>query len=174
MPYPAVSEINTPALRITEMFFQRCVTPLLAGEKIPTDGLERLPETTALSVSPKSKGRVWMAQDAHISLSKKTEDSNSLEGCSVYWHAIAAKGRFMDSQYVIAEFNRWAERQIELGNFVEIAKCSVPNVKYLFTIESRIERDVPVRIVISTIEKLDFVFMLAAEIAASEPPKPCT
>jgi hypothetical protein len=167
------AQTNTPAIEMDQIFFQRCLTPLLNEQPVLSEGLDLLPEETALSVSPDSDGRVWMSRDAHISLSAITNPTGLLDGCRVYWHAMAAKGRKIDRDYVVANFDRWADARIQNGDFVEIRRCGDPATKYSRTLESRIERSIPVRVVISRIEDLDFAMLLAAESPTSEPAIPC-
>lgn len=170
---PVASQTNTPSLRATEMFFERCVAPLMLEQDIVTDGLDQLPAKTALSLFPKSRGKVWMAKDAHVGIAALQDKTGTLDGCSVSWHSAAAGGREIDSQFVIARFDRWATQKIQSGEFYEISECGERDAKYTRILETKSDRSPPVRILISTIEDLDFVFMLAAETPASEPHQPC-
>ncbi len=171
--HPAASQPNTPALRITEMFFERCVAPLLAEGTIITDGLERLPHKTAVSLVPNSQGKVWMAKDAHVSLSAITDKTDTFDGCSTSWHSSAAVGRKIDKQYVIAAFDRWADQVIQNGDFIGVNECGERSTKFTRVLESTVERHLPVRVVVSTIDELDFVYLVAAEIPNSKPRQPC-
>ena len=170
---PVASQTNTPALRATEMFFESCVAPLMLEQEIVTDGLDPLPSKTALSLFPNSRGEAWMAKDAHVGIAALQDKTGTLDGCSVSWHAAAAAGREIDSQFVIARFDRWATQKIQSGEFYEISECGERDGKYTRMLETKSDRSPPVRILISTIEDLDFVFMLAAETPASEPHPPC-
>lgn len=169
----AAAQTNTPALEMDQMFFQRCLTPLLNEQPVLSEGLELLPEETALSVSADSDGRVWMSRDAHVSLSAITNPTGLLDGCRVYWHANAARDRVIDRNYVVTQFDIWADQSIQNGAFVEVRRCGDITRKYSRTLESRTDRSMPVRVVISTIEDLDFAMILAAEVPTSEPAIPC-
>jgi hypothetical protein len=173
LSHPVAAQTHTPAIEMDQIFFQRCLAPLLNEQPVLSEGLDLLPEETALSTSPDSDGRVWMSHVAHISLSAITNSTGLLDGCRVYWHATAAKGRKIDRDYVVTNFDRWADARIQNGEFVDIRRCGNPTTKYSRTLESLVERSIPIRVVISTIEDLDFAMLLAAEAPTSEPAIPC-
>jgi hypothetical protein len=173
LSHQAAAQTTRPAVEMDRIFFQNCLAPLLNEQPVISESLELLPEETALSVSPNSGGRVWMSRHAHVSLSAITDPTGLLEGCRVYWDAVAAKGRVIDRDYVVTEFDRWAEQNIQNGSFVEIRRCGDRTAKYSRTLESRMGRSMPVRVVISTIENLDFAMLMAAEVPTSEPALPC-
>lgn len=169
----AIAQTNIPAQRANELFFERCLTSLIVDEEIPTDGLIKLPMSAALSVAPMSQGQVWMAKDAHVSLSRIKQETKNLVGCQVRWHSMSAKGLKIDNQVVISKFDRWADEQVARDNFFNVQTCGDRKNEYMRTLESQMGKSTPVRIVISTISELDFLILIAAESPISEPPIPC-
>lgn len=172
--HPVAAQTNVPALRMSEMFFQRCLATLVDEQPVLSEGLDLLSEEAALWFDRNSGGRVWMARDAHVSLSAFIAPIGTFEGCSVYWHGGAANGRRIDLSYIIAEFDRWADQSIMDGSFVEARRCGDPRSEYSRGLDSRVERSIPIRVFVFTRDDLNFAMIMASEIATtSEPITPC-
>lgn len=155
---------NIPALRMSELFFERCVPSILDEQTINGDGLDPLPKETALSMGA-TTGRAWMPFDAHVSLSDLQSSEGGFYGCQVKWHSLAAQGRgvTINSGQVIDAFNTWADAEVSQGTLAAIKQCGDRNAKYLRVVESRTERSQPVRFVISYDSNIDFIFLMAGE-----------
>jgi len=157
-------ERNTPALRMSELFFERCVPSILDEQVISGDGLDPLPRETALSIGA-STGRAWMPFDAHVSLSEMQTSDEAFYGCQVQWHSRAAKNRGVTINYgqVMDAFNTWADAEVSQGALASIKQCGDRGSKYLRVVESRTERSQPVRLVISYDRSIDYISLLAGE-----------
>lgn len=155
---------NIPALRMSELFFERCVPSILDEQTINGDGLDPLPRETAISIGA-TTGRAWMPFDAHVSLSDAQSSEGGFYGCQVQWHSLAAEDRGVSINHgqVIDAFNTWADAEVSQGTLVAIKQCGDRNEKYLRVVESRTERSQPVRFVISYDSNIDFIFLMAGE-----------
>ena len=165
---------NIPALRMSELFFERCVPSILDDQTINGDGLDPLPKETALSIGA-TTGRAWMPFDAHVSLSDLQSSEGGFYGCQVLWHTLAAEGRGIPINYgqVIDAFNTWADAEVSQGTLAAIKQCGDRNAKYLRVVESRTERSQPVRFVISYDSNIDFIFLMAGETDAMGEAEAC-
>ena len=155
---------NIPALRMSELFFERCVPSILDEQTISGEGLDPLPRETALSIGA-TTGRAWMPFDAHVSLSDLQSSEGGFYGCQVKWHSLAAQDRGVTINYgqVIDTFNTWANAEVSQGTLASIKQCGDGHAKYLRVVESRTERSQPVRFVISYDSNIDFIFLMAGE-----------
>ncbi|MCH2095857.1 MAG: hypothetical protein MK160_12180 [Rhodobacteraceae bacterium] len=155
---------NIPALRMSELFFERCVSSILDEQLVNGDGLDPLPKETALSIGA-TTGRAWMPFDAHVSLADLQSTEGGFYGCQVRWHSLAADNRGATINYgqVIEAFTTWADAGVSQGTLSAIKQCGDRNEKYLRVVESRTERSQPVRFVISYDSSIDFIFLMAGE-----------
>ena len=161
---PAMSQVNLPAYRMVEMFFDRCVEPLLQERPIVTEGLTELDDPGFLSsTTPKPDGSIWVAPDAHVSMHAFNFKTRNQTGCVVRWHSDAAGERAIHGQFVIEQFDKWADTQIAAERFHEVQQCGDRANKFSRLLESRDNRKIPLRILISTIAEIDFVFLVAGK-----------
>ncbi|XAT61487.1 hypothetical protein GN278_12435 [Rhodobacteraceae bacterium Araon29] len=167
-------ELNIPALRMSELFFERCVPSILDEQSINGDGLDLLPRETALSIGANT-GRAWMPFDAHVSLSDLHSSEGRFYGCQVRWHTLAAEGLSVTMSYgqVIDAFNAWADDEVSQGTLAAIKQCGDLNTKYLRVVESRTERSQPVRFVLAYDSNIDFIFLMAGETDVVGEPETC-
>lgn len=154
---------NLAAERMSELFLERCVEPLLANEPANGSGLSALSREEALAIDNKSTGRAWRAAEAYVTLTEiKTPDAG-FYGCAVDWEPSDSAGPEMAYDVVINRVDRWADEAIAQGRVVQIKQCGEQDDTYLRILESRTERTRPVRIVLSYEGPIEFIFLTARE-----------
>ena len=148
--------------RMVEMFFDRCVEPLISDEPIVTAGLSELDHPAVLnSTKPKPDGSLWFAPDAHVSLHAFRHKARDIKGCVVSWHSGVVGEREIHSEFVIEQFDAWADLQIEKGRFAEILQCGERANTFSRMLESRNASDRVFRVSINTKKEINFVFLVA-------------
>ncbi|MEM8717277.1 MAG: hypothetical protein AAGE92_16140 [Cyanobacteria bacterium P01_G01_bin.4] len=164
---------NIPATVMSEMFLKRCASPILNGQPTIVAGLKSIPEEANLIAGAKP-GRVWMSTHAHVSLSE-FDVSDKYLGCRVDWHGSAAErhGIAINHDHVIEHFATWVGEQVAQGKLVEIKQCGDRNSEYIHVVESKTERDPPVRIFLSHRREIDFIWLVASEADAQREPEEC-
>lgn len=159
--------------RMVEIFFDRCVGPLMVEEEVNGEGMNALPEKTARQLNKRSTGRAWMPDDVYVALVEFTSKSGDLYGCTADWQTGLTVYRETDADHVASEFSRWAEEGIATGRFIEISHCGSPEHEYSRVLESRIGRSKPVRVALFITREINFVMMLGGEVPEVGSPVPC-
>lgn len=162
-PLPAAAQVNMEAVRMVEVFFDRCVEPLMQGQPLITDGLNPLPEETARSMNKHSDGRAWMTPGVYVSLGS-IMGAKGRVGCMVQNEKGFFRKPEVADQFIIQQFEKWVDKRIEAGTFRNWYACGTHDTDYMRVVESIDESPVTLRLVLSSKPEINYIFMIAAEI----------
>ncbi len=134
-----------PAGRFIELMLDGCLGAMERAEPVDATDLEKLPQKTAMAIERRSKGEVWSAPDAYITLAQSYLEDGV--GCVVEWHGSAARRRgvVIDSANVTRHFDTYLTDQINSGRYIEVQVCDSSLHSYMRAFQTNFETERPFR-----------------------------